>query len=81
MSLEKDSGRPIQAFPLGLGLGATSPYTVQPTDNVVEFTASGTVVTTIIGGGTKTGAVLAGSRYSIPNYITIITFDSTFNIG
>ena len=81
MSLAKDSGRPIQAMPLGKGFGATSPYTVQPTDNVVEFVEAGQVTIDFIDGTQVQGSVLAGSRYAIPNYVTTITTTSEFNIG
>ena len=62
--LEKDSGLPIQAMPLGRG-DAASPYIVQQSDTVVEFTADGTVVATLGTGGTTSTTVLAGARYSI----------------
>jgi len=78
--LNKDAGKPIQGMPLGNG-NATSPYTVQSTDNVVEFTTGGDVVTTNLDTTTKTTTVLSGSRYSISNDVTIITFSGTFSIG
>ncbi len=70
----------IQGMPLGRG-NATSPYTVQQMDTVVEFVAAGDVTCTLEGGGTNITTVLAGGRYAlIPGVITI-TFSGTFNIG
>ncbi|RLA58968.1 MAG: hypothetical protein DRQ78_11225 [Epsilonproteobacteria bacterium] len=78
--LNKDSGQPIQGMPLGRG-NATSPYTVQSTDNVIEFTEAGDVTCTLADGTTPITAVLAGARYSISNGVTIITFTGTFSVG
>ena len=78
--MEKDSGQPIQAMPLGRG-NASSPYAVLATDTVVEFGDNGDAMTTFIGGATTTTTVLAGSRYSIANGIATITFDSNFSVG
>ena len=78
--MEKDSGQPIQAMTLGRG-NATSPYTVLATDNIVEFTTDGDVTCNIEGGTTTTTTVLTGSRYSIANGVTTITFSGTFSIG
>ena len=78
--LEKDAGQPIQGMPLGRG-NETSPYTVQSTDNVVEFTEAGDVTTTFEDSTSTITAVLAGARYAISNGVTTITFSGTFSIG
>jgi len=70
----------IQAMPLGRG-DETSPYTVQQTDDVVEFTTGGTVTVTPEAGTPKTTTVLAGSRYSITPGTKTITFGGKFSIG
>ena len=70
----------IQAMPLGRG-DVVSPYTVQSTDDVIEFTDDGAVTCTFAGGTTSLTTVMAGSRYSIGNGIITISFDSTFSIG
>ncbi len=79
--MEKDSGSVIQGHILGRG-NATSPYTIQQGDRVVEFTESGDVTCTLVTGGTPTvTTVLAGARYAIGNCIATIAFDGTFSIG
>jgi len=78
--LNSDGAQKIQGMPLGRG-NATSPYNVENTDTVVEFTTAGDVTCTFVGGATSVTAVLAGSRYSISNDMTIITFGGTFSIG
>jgi len=70
----------IQAMPLVRG-NATSPYTVQKEDDVVEFTAGGDAICGFNDGTTTTTTVLAGGRYSIGNGVVTITFDGTFSIG
>ena len=78
--LNKDAGIPIQGMPLGRG-NATSPYAVETTDTLVEFIDSGDVTCTYPGGATTLTTVLAGSRYSISNDVTTITFTGVFAIG
>ncbi len=78
--LRKDSGEPIQGMPLGKG-NATSPYTVEETDNVVEFTEAGDVTTTDLRGITVVTSVLAGGRYALRSDIVTVSFDGTFNVG
>lgn len=70
----------IQAMPIGSG-NATSPYTVQETDDVVEFTTAGDVTITPEAGADTTTTVLAGSRYAITNGTKTITFGGTFSVG
>lgn len=79
--LSKDSGLPIQAMPLGKGLGATSPYTVQAYDKAVEFVEPGTATIAFDDGTSVTVDMNGGSRYAIPSYVKTITFDGAFNIG
>ena len=69
----------IQAMPL-VG-NAASPYTIEDTDDVVEFGAGGDVTITFEDGSTKTHTVLAGSRYAIANGTKTIEFSGTFSIG
>ncbi len=78
--LTKDAGAPIQGMPLGKG-NATSPYSVESTDNVVEFVEAGDVTCTFLGGGTTVTTVLVGSRYGISNGVATITFGGVFNVG
>ena len=69
----------IQAMPL-VG-DATSPYTVQDSDDVVEFTESGTATITFDDNSIRTSTVLEGSRYAIANGTKTITFSGTFSVG
>lgn len=70
----------IQAMPLARG-NATSPYTVQNLDQVVEFATAGDVTCGFASGATTITTVPAGSRYAIGNGVTTITFGGTFNVG
>ena len=78
--LRKDSGNPIQGMPLGRG-NATSPYTVQEGDNVVEFVDAGIVTCTYENGTTTDTNVLSGSRYGIALGVVTIDFGGTFIVG
>ncbi len=78
--LEKSSGNPIQGCVLGRG-DATSPYTVQSSDEIVEFGAAGSVVTALNVGADTTTTVLKGSRYSISGNVKTITFVGKFNVS
>ena len=69
----------IPAMPLGKG-DATSPYTVQAEDTVVEFTEDGTATTDMVDGTTTTTTVLKGGRYSLSG-VKKLTFSGTFSIG
>ena len=69
----------IQAMPL-VG-NATSPHTVESSNDVVEFTTAGDVTITWEDGTTKTATVLEGSRYAIANGTKTITFGGTFSVG
>jgi len=70
----------IQAQELATG-DAVSPYTVQNTDDAVEFTSGGVATCTFGTGVTTDTTVLAGSRYAIGNGVVTITFGGTFNIS
>ena len=78
--METNSGETIQGQVLGRG-DATSPYTVLGADKVIEFVEGGDVTCTLETGGNTVTEVLSGSRYSIGNGVTIITFSGKFNIG
>ena len=78
--MRTNAGDTIQGIPLGRG-DATSPYTVQDLDRVVEFITAGTVTCALETGGPTTTTILAGSRYAIGCGVTTITFSGTFNIG
>ena len=69
----------IPAMPLGRG-DATSPYTVQEEDTVVEFTADGSADVEMVDGTTTTTTVVTGGRYSLGG-VKKITFSGTFSIG
>jgi len=78
--MEATKGDLIQGMPLGRG-NATSPYTVQEMDTVVEFLVDGDVVCKLDSGATTTTSVLAGGRYAIGKGVVTITTTSTFSIG
>jgi len=65
----------IQGPVLAMG-DAVSPYTVQKTDKVVEFTSAGIVDT-----DGRATTVLVGSRYAIGSGVKVITFSGTFNVS
>ena len=69
----------IPAMPLGRG-DATSPYTVQSEDTVVEFTADGVVTTLMDDATTTTTTVIKGGRYSLGG-VSKVTFSGKFSIG
>jgi len=69
----------IPAMPLGRG-DATSPYTVQAEDVVVEFTAEGSATVEMVDGVSKPTTVVKGGRYSLGG-VKKITFSGTFSIG
>ena len=69
----------IPAMPLGRG-DVTSPYTVQMTDTVVEFSTEGSVTTELVDGATTTTTVVKGGRYSLGG-VKKITFGGKFSIG
>ena len=79
--LEKESGQPIQGMPLGHGLSATSPYTVEASDSVIEFTSGSSVTVTFEDGSVAFGDVLVGGRYAIVKGTVIIESTGSFNIG
>ncbi len=80
MGMGKEGSEIVQGMPLGRG-NATSPYTVSPTDTVVEFTEGGDVICTPNSGADTTTTVLAGGRYVIGSGVKTITFTGTFSIG
>ena len=78
--MEIANGDSIQGQVLGRG-DAVSPYSVQSTDALVEFTSADTVTCTLADGTTTDTTVLEGSRYAIGNGVVTIVFAGTFNIS
>jgi len=66
-------------MPIGRG-DATSPYTVQEEDTVVEFTSDGSATIEMEDGTSKDTTVVKGGRYSLGGVKTV-TFGGTFSIG